>query len=137
MSTDLSIVDFIEARIADEEQIATALRDEFAADGTARWQIVSDRPGIVDLLSVHYVAFDHARVLREVAAKRQILAEHRRVDSRPDWRLGMEEPACYGCGASFQEEYMVDDVNDCPVLRALASVWAGHKSFRAEWSVTE
>lgn len=146
MGTDLSIVDFITARVEEDEVIARRASTVVPAP----WRYVEERNVILDAhnldlgLRVGYVEGQHiprhdpARVLREVAAKRQILAEHRRVDSRPDWPGG-PEPACHGCGAGKRswEEYAVPDVNDCPVLRALASVWAGHADFRAEWSVTE
>jgi hypothetical protein len=112
-----SIVEFLEARLTEDEAAAQA------ADGT-RWDqldrmqpyvihdvdaykpglgnpgriIAAESPGTRD----HIVRHDPARVLREVEAKRAILHEH------------LEVECCATC---------LDDVNGCPTFRALASAY--------------
>ncbi len=47
---------------------------------------------------------------------------------------GMCDPhACVGCGASFQEEWQVLDIEDCPARGALASLWIDHPEYQAKW----
>lgn len=67
--------------------------------------------------------YDPARVLRTIQAHREILALHCRVDARPDWPHTFVQAACYGCGATFDEEYAVDDADDCPVARSIAAIY--------------
>lgn len=77
------------------------------------------------------------RDLREVAAKRAIVAIHRsraEVEMDPDcWK----PLACHGCGYSgVCEDPDVEDINECPELRALAAVYSDHPDYRAgEWSL--
>lgn len=60
-----------------------------------------------------------ARALREVEAKRRILAVHHPYVDEPD-------QACLGCAGGIEWER-------CPVLRALAAVYADHPHYRQEW----
>lgn len=60
----------------------------------------------------HITLNDPRSVLRRCAADRKLIELHGPVDEHD---LG-----CKGCGFSNQEESMVDDYEDCPVLRALA-----------------
>jgi hypothetical protein len=62
----------------------------------------------------------HARMLRWVKAAREILGLHGPVE-QPAVYSG--DSACRGCGFDSREEFMVDPWTDCPVLRALASVY--------------
>lgn len=84
--------------------------------------------------AVHIAEHDPDRVLRQVQAFRRILREHRRVDDDPayiDDTWGY--PQCYGCGANFHEEYNVDNIEDCPVLRNLASIYSHRPGYSEDW----
>lgn len=86
----------------------------------------------------HIARHDPARVLAEVAAKRRILELHRRADAEPWWPAGAGPAAyCIGCGGSFQEEAMVPDANDCPVVRLLAAPYSGRPGWDPSWEVKE
>jgi len=67
----------------------------------------------------HIARHDPARVLRDVAAKRRLLAVHRPYVVEPD-------QACLGCAGDNVWER-------CPVLRALAAVYDDHPDYREEW----
>lgn len=115
---------FIEARLAEDE------RDALEAEGNGNWDCPStgviQLGGIKDLdglvvapraVAYHIERHDPARVLREVAAKRAVLAI---ADDSPeqDWD-----------GRAHQHWLTVDKV-----LRALAAVWADHPDYLPEWA---
>ncbi|SDH69547.1 hypothetical protein SAMN05421505_120111 [Sinosporangium album] len=135
---------FITARLDEDEQIARAallgthgawdcytdnlgnLHVEYAVTGPsvaplgdARWPGAHDR-------GRHIARHDPARALRDVAAKRKILERH-----RPRPTAGA---ACRGCGLDAHEEPAATDVARCPVLLALAEVYADHPDYLAEWA---
>ena len=58
------------------------------------------------------------RVLREVEAKRRIVGLH----------SGDNDTMCQSWEGNYVEE-------PCPTLRALASVYADHEDYRAEWAL--
>jgi hypothetical protein len=88
-------------------------------------------PSVYD--AEHIARHGPARVLREVAAKRQIMLIHR----RPPVGLWSSEPfedCCDGCGYSGEfNAPNVRHIGDCPELRALAAVYADQPGFREEW----
>jgi hypothetical protein len=51
----------------------------------------------------------------------------------PD-RIGSMLPACIGCGANSSEEPRSLTLNDCPTLRALATVDQHHPDFDPSWA---
>ncbi|HZE01402.1 MAG TPA: DUF6221 family protein [Pseudonocardiaceae bacterium] len=67
--------------------------------------------------------FDTQRAGRELYAKRALLTEHGR-DS---------DGSCIGCHFGSDEERFVSDVNDCPVLRALARVYRHRPGYDKAW----
>lgn len=72
-------------------------------------------------LAEHVALNDPASVLRRCAADRKLLKLHNVpavVD--PDSGARPDDRSCVGCGFNNQEEPMVDDVNDCPTLHAVA-----------------
>jgi hypothetical protein len=75
--------------------------------------VVRDGP-----LATHIARHDPARVLRDVAAKRAILAKH-----GPDLPL---EGACLTC---YRGEGW-----PCDTLRLLAAIWDDHPDYRAGWA---
>jgi hypothetical protein len=70
-----------------------------------------------------------ARVLREVAAKRAIVALHPPTNTYAP--LG---PDCGACGYLIGELFSTVDW-PCPTLRHLAAVYADHPDYREEWRV--
>lgn len=63
---------------------------------------------------------------------RWVLNEHAPPE---DWNRPGPYP-CRGCHADFYEEYLTEDIEQCPTLRALAAVWSEHPDYRPEWQVT-
>jgi Family of unknown function (DUF6221) len=78
----------------------------------------------VDLLYIDELR-DPARVLREVEAKRKILAEHRLDDMVPG--------VCYRCRYGVPAHWESTPY-PCPTLRALAAVYAGHPDYDPAWT---
>ncbi|WP_063817094.1 DUF6221 family protein [Streptomyces hygroscopicus] len=129
MSDDL--VTFLRARLDEDEQIArAAFWDEQSDVWTARPPRASyERYTVVDYLDdgvvavtpenadadgvgQHIARHDPARVLAEVDAKRRILHWH------------LDEECCSVC---------LDDVEGCPLFRALAAPYADHPDYREAW----
>jgi hypothetical protein len=138
---------FVEARLAEDEQIAKAAADrdgrEWAAgeDGHTSYAVYRVADGFAVAYDEgapdegereHLARHDPARVLREVAAKRRVLADHH--VPTPGWPFsGWPARACTGCGADRWEEPLTEDVNGCYELRNLASVWSDHPDYDESW----
>jgi len=148
----MTLVEFLEARLDEDEAVARAaiptlgrakheLPDgppyfewvQVPGDGVWRADYrtvegigfeIYDEGGHGDEEAAHIARHDPARVLREVEAKRAILAEHERVgetcETCSDTYHGFD---CEG----WEEPY------PCPTLRALAAVYADHPDYHAEW----
>lgn len=76
---------------------------------------------------------DPARTLREIAAKRKILAIHHVVDAIHHLVRG---GYCHGCGDNAAG-YWTTLTDECPEKRALAAVYADHPDYRPEWAPEE
>jgi hypothetical protein len=79
----------------------------------------------------HIALHDPARALREVAAKRAILAEHHPTD----W-TAYGEHMCSRCVLDDDERHEDDHhwlPYPCPTVRALIAIWSGHPDYRQEW----
>jgi Family of unknown function (DUF6221) len=135
--TDL--VEFIEARLNEDEQGALNTIDrEWRPDGANSCQVyarlpVADRTiawcrnGHEDDFAnaLHIARHDPARVLREVEAKRRVLARHHRD----------ERGACVGCGWTGDlDEARTEAGEDCPELLDIAAPFASHSDYRSEWA---
>lgn len=120
------LVTFIEARLAEDEQVArTATGAPWrwvdpggrfkqaltGADGELIAPIANGDVYPATYDAEHIVRHDPSRVLREVAAKRKAIATHR-------W---------HGPDGCEEDRF-------CPLLTAMASVWSDHPDFRQEWS---
>ena len=84
---------------------------------------------------VHHIArHDPARALREVAAKRAILAAH--GPDPIDKFGGIAKPRCLVClaGRDGYEELWVADSWPCLTLRLLAAVYSDHPDYQQEWA---
>jgi hypothetical protein len=135
-----SLRSFIEARLAEDERAALAIKSELriwlAVGGwpehcptkvvSGEVLIVDDDADMATEVMPHIARHDPARVFREVAAKRAILARH------PVDPYG----ACEGCGYGRWDgdTPWVSDAEECPELRIVASVWSDHPDYRTEWS---
>jgi hypothetical protein len=79
----------------------------------------------------HITRHDPARVLREVTAKRAILEDHRIKPTT--WREPDDE--AFGCErCHFDRDEGVYGFGYCPTLKALATVYSDHESYREEWA---
>jgi hypothetical protein len=113
----MDIVEFLNARIEeDEAAIAFASKAGVAAE-----------------------PFALARLRREVAAKRAVLGRHKISDEENDsvfnsYSYGTRVYGCVGCGwYSSPELPWSEDINECPELRDVASVYADHPDFEVAW----
>jgi hypothetical protein len=108
-ATDMTLVEFLLARIAEDEHVARH----------GRGCIVADSP------VGPYVAYDFDRVLAECEAKRRIVALH--ANLLASYRGGDHLAKCATCS---------DDVADwpCPTLRHLALPYADHSDYQPEWT---
>lgn len=115
----MSITDFLNARISEDEAMARDAYDhdawELSADDDGdSWVIARDRTGegwrvamAPPAPAIHMVNWDPARVLAECAAKRAIVEDVTHSD---------------------------EDTRDY-VIRTLAAVYADHDEYRDEWRV--
>lgn len=120
------LIAFLRAMLADDEAYAHAAFGDHndAGHWYEQWSGALNVGEEEDLVLTNDAAVsrfmerhDPARVLREVEVKRRIVAEHYELQG---W--------CVGCGALFMRR-----AGDCPELRHLATVYAGHPDYRAEW----
>jgi hypothetical protein len=81
--------------------------------------------------AAHIARHDPARVLREVAAKRAILAVH-----SPGYPVTYPKPSgqptcavCHSGGWDWDPEQW-----PCPTVRALAAIYSNHPGYRQEWA---
>jgi hypothetical protein len=148
---DDDIIAFIEARLAEDEAAAKAATpgpwrtpcgpddDDAVIEGTDGHAVADshscpDHPhrGASDAL--HIVRHNPARVLREVAAKRAILAEHGPANG------GRDADRCRVCTAIAHTGMGHADARrfraPCPTLLFLAAVYSDHPDYRAEWAVS-
>ncbi len=93
--------------------------------------------GIPANVADHIVAWDPARALAEIKVKRRILARHR-APGEGDWQAQSYPRMCLGCGAEGEFwDPRTEDIEDCPELRDLASVFAGHPDFNPKWKIDD
>ncbi|PKV80892.1 DUF6221 family protein [Nocardia fluminea] len=133
-----TIEDFITQRLAEDERqagvAAEARGDHWCADydGVAgpHGRVGYDMDtNVIDHIANH----DPARVLRQVAAVRDILglAQSAMGAHQADYEPGgTGDEAMYGyrMGAAFAYD---------PVLKAIAATWSDHPDFQPEWATTD
>jgi len=124
----MDLTAFLAARLDEEHLLAHKFiyvdGGEWTADELARLWWYSEPPkprSATDPIIQHAARYNPARVLREVAAKRAILAEHQEAASG-----GYCELCYYGYGGGSWP---------CPTVRALASVYSDHPDYDPEWAV--
>ncbi len=72
---------------------------------------------------------DPARVLREVEAKRKILALH-----RPDlWNADDEPEAVHCVECTTDDDLYKPQMYPCQTVRALAAMWSDHHDYDPDW----
>lgn len=77
--------------------------------------------------AAHIARHDPARVLREVAARRRVMERH-----TAGWK---KTGACLGCNYGPQEDEFTEDIEKCPELCDMASVYDEHPDYKQSWSV--
>jgi hypothetical protein len=122
-------VQWLRAQLGEDERVAReAAPGPWRQDPERVDLLTSDEQGyVVDCSGAreartnaeHIARHDPARVLREVDAKRQLLAIHRPYVAEPD-------QACLGCAGGIEFER-------CPVVRLLALPYAGRPGYREDW----
>lgn len=132
---------FLDARLAEDEQVAVAVfRDHtwsaYREGGTDGWAVEgahSGEPSCIvgdEAMASHIARYDPARVLAEVAAKRQIIALH-------EQRGGGERRFATVNGETTVVDLhwcaRCNDVMPCQELRLLALSYADHPDYREEF----
>jgi|HubBroStandDraft_4_1064222.scaffolds.fasta_scaffold586039_2 hypothetical protein len=112
----MTLTDFLIARLDEDEAAAKAWLPFGNPDAAQR---------------EHIARHDPARVLREVDAKRKILAEHcDTVGSVWIPGHGHDNKFCARCVDSDRDgDYYAEEPGPCLTLRALAAVWSGHPDY--------
>jgi hypothetical protein len=124
----LSIVDFLNARLAEDEAAAQQAK---ATGGPMSpwWGAEQLKPLMVDADATHVEHHSPERVLREVVAKRAVMERH--CPSQSD--------GCVGCGVYLgRDDQWHPNVQfeDCEELLGLAAVYSDHPDYNPEWSTT-
>jgi hypothetical protein len=84
------------------------------------------RARVIEDLTADWPARAQGRIQADARARMRILQVHRRVDHAADRH-------CEGCGYTLMRYHVTPDVDECPVLRALASVYDMHPDYDDAW----
>jgi hypothetical protein len=155
----MTIVEFLNARLRDDEAYALEAAKEFGPDWIEIWsgqidlsanlperQPPDNRPWDAHVqtndsrVSRYMVRHDPARVLREVAAKRKIVAWH---SSQHNVGGTVWDPAAQFCSTCGDQCTHVGEArceacgydDGCPTVLLLASVYDGHPDYEQAWRV--
>lgn len=146
-TTTQTLADFLLARIAEDEAVALEAGETKWHDYRRGWVRAVDIDDEWELAETSdredgaggRVEASVRRVLAECAAKRRIVEEHAertwiRVLGDDSSREGLG--TCAACAVWDEGDYDGPPAVEwpCPTLRALASVYADHPEFRAEWA---
>ena len=131
----MNITEFLEARIADDEELANAALVGMHGKHETAWDyagyVLGAERDSTPKQDEFITSWWPARVLAECAAKRAILAEHA-ID------LDMRDPYCDTCAEWWKCEVgegppMVK--YPCPTIRALTAVYKDHPDYQQEWAL--
>lgn len=121
----MTIEEFIRARLDEDEQIALAAGDSRRTPGQDRWEFGNMQVRAQDSYGVlvvghtwpregeHIARHDPASVLRDIAARRRILAAAERVEENGGWHIS-------GQGVE--------------IIYALAERWNTHPDYQPGWA---
>lgn len=146
------LVRFLDARFDEDERIARAVEDRSApwdgqwmADGNSAVRTFNGhvlfyrhgpdplKPGLTD----HVAEWDPARVLREIEAKRRLLAGIL-AETHATLRPGGSTAIYCGVDSGLGEPCECGrDVRVSEYVRLLAQLYADHPDYRAEWRAGE
>jgi hypothetical protein len=122
----MDIAEFVIARLGEDEVRATALR-EAAREAVERLQgphfLGREIPGWHSWPDVDAMC---TRTLRDVAAKRAVMAEHFRTVGPSGW-------GCRQCSDYADGQMTAAEPWPCATVRAMAAIWSDHPDYRAEW----
>ena len=130
----MTITEFLEARIDEDEAVARAAsHQKVAGPFHGNWRHNSLHLSSMEREDAEHIArHDPARVLAECAAKRAIIAEHGEMEvaslDRETW--GQPFTVCRVCAVGVRQV-----VSPCPTLKALAAVYKNHADYREEWAI--
>ncbi|MGW2692368.1 DUF6221 family protein [Streptomyces sp. NPDC001296] len=120
------LVRWLGEQLDEDERIAREAEGDSVFDGTGivvqrnRARGFPDRTAVLSSpVATHIARHDPARVLREIDAKRRLLAIHRPYVPEPD-------QACLGCAGGIM-------FTSCPVVRLLALPYADRPGYRDDW----
>ena len=120
----MTITEFLEARISEDEEVARAAsHQKVAGPFHGNWHHDSLHLSSMERVdAIHVARHDPARVLAECAAKRAIIALH-----DYEW-MGPDDAAGKGCEHDYEDW-------PCPTIRAIAAVYAHHPDYKQEWAL--
>lgn len=138
-----TITEFLEARIAEDEQLAesasvSAHKERHENQRHYGSYVLSSERDSTEAQDEFILQWWPARVLAECAAKRAILALHHPDRQLENWYWSMRK--CAECGGKWHKWLNNDVPTDigpeqgCPTLRALAAVYADHLDYQQDWS---
>jgi Family of unknown function (DUF6221) len=132
----MDIAEFIRARLDEDEAAARAAAGRAPGPWVGAFKQVTSEPSSAEISIVattewsdtshHIERWEPARALREVAAKRAILAIHEPLPS-----VYGEPPVCGACWP--QPRPGTHPLWPCSTVRPLAAVYSDHPDYRAEW----
>lgn len=131
------LIAFVTARLDEDEATAreaVGLTECWIAEEPAIGVVLVDGEPLIEGhitgLTAHIARHDPARVLREVAAKRGILAEHQH--EKVEYPAGGHP---FGCGlCEYDREYGMNGDGWCKTVRLVAAAWSDHPDYRQEWA---
>jgi len=113
-------------------EFLTACLDETYLEANA-WRATEDDPGEMDFRWYKVPTYTPARVLADVEAKRQIIAEHSPQDYESEEDNFAEVTFCVTCSYTGGAGGTVGGKYPCTTLRLLALPYADHADYREEW----
>lgn len=118
----MELAEFVKARLDVDQVIAEAAQEVAPSDAELAQQA---GPCVSDPAYVHIERYGPARVLREVAAKRAILARHKPLHGR----YGL---CCAHCSRDIDSPGLGVPW-PCADVRDLVTAWSGHPDYSGDW----
>jgi len=139
----MTITEFIEARLAEDEASARRLQGAVEASSGSYVSLGLDHPGLAAGDCPGYLGeYDPARVLAQVAALRAVVALHESwpvlVETPPvleetdAMTYRMTKQIAWATEKAYREHFGVEPPA-APMLRHVAAIWADHPDYGQEW----